>query len=201
MEIVENLEKSDGDEIYDQNKENYVPLIDVHIPTHRKSFEIKKLDPRIIPFVHTKGIDFILNFSSVASQLEKFDIVLDLDNTLIAAFLEDSIDDLEKIPNKYEKISINGTSLIIIRRPGLETFLNEISKFANLILYTNAVRSYADKVLDLIDPYRIYFRDRVIACENETSSYSLKNLQEIISRLNYHINPDTTFIIDDQISV
>ncbi|CAG9335941.1 unnamed protein product [Blepharisma stoltei] len=183
----------------ESDKENVIPTLPIQIPSSRTNTENKKKDPRIIPFLHTKGIDFLINTESIRGQLEKFIVILDLDNTLVSAHEGNELKQLQtKCQYIYEQVIVDKLALAIIRRPGLDNFLKEISKFCELYLYTNAIRPYAEKVLQLIDPDGKYFGRRIIACEANYSVTSQKSIEEISRRLDVKVNPEMVIIIDDQ---
>ena len=48
----------------------------------------------------------------------------------------------------------------VIIRPGLDVFLEEMSKMYDLVLYTANIEDVADKVLGHIDPNQKYFKHR-----------------------------------------
>lgn len=76
-------------------------------------------------------------------------LVLDLDETLVhSSFIA--------IPEADFKIevSLDGKDFVIyvVKRPGVEEFLTELSKHYELVLFTASVEKYAQKVTQLIDP-------------------------------------------------
>lgn len=46
-------------------------------------------------------------------------------------------------------------------RPGVDYFLEEMSKFYTLVLWTASTKDYADKILEYIDPGHTYFKFRL----------------------------------------
>jgi len=58
-------------------------------------------------------------------------------------------------------INVNGTQLLIRKRPFLEEFLKEAAERFELIAYTAGSAEYANLVLDTLDPYGKYFRHRL----------------------------------------
>ena len=51
--------------------------------------------------------------------------------------------------------------VFVVKRPGVDEFLNRLSKHYELIIYTASLSKYADPVLDYLDPkglcsYRLY---------------------------------------------
>lgn len=73
----------------------------------------------------------------------KLKIVLDLDNTLIYS----STKKLDKLTNG---LKIND-KFYVYKRPYLDLFLQTLSEFCELALYTSATQDYADTILNFID--------------------------------------------------
>ncbi|KAI0501929.1 hypothetical protein KFK09_016874 [Dendrobium nobile] len=102
-----------------------------------------------------------------AEALEKLTIVLDLDETLVCAYEASSLPDIVRIQaidaglkcfelecktvdkdaEGREKIN----HVIVFERPGLEDFLEQTSKFADLVLFTAGLEGYARPLVDVID--------------------------------------------------
>ena len=83
-------------------------------------------------------------------------LILDLDETLVHADFENIYKkhDIEiKFKDKNEIFSVG-----IFIRPYLTEFLDSISKIFDIGIYTASVKSYADAILDRIDPTKIYFK-------------------------------------------
>lgn len=91
---------------------------------------------------------------------KEFTLVLDLDETLIhselerTSFLEEEI--IVKIGNSIEKYYVK-------IRPFARDFLKNLSQFFELVIFTAALKEYADKVIDYLDPCgfikRRFYRD------------------------------------------
>ena len=78
-------------------------------------------------------------------SIKEFSLVLDLDETLISF-----------------KVDENDDSKGILRfRPGLDYFLNLVSKYYELIIFTAATKEYADPILDAIETNQLYFDYRL----------------------------------------
>ena len=54
-------------------------------------------------------------------------------------------------------------TLVVFERPGVRQFLAQLSKFAELVLYTAGNASYAQPLADLLDPHGQLFRARLFA--------------------------------------
>jgi CTD small phosphatase-like protein 2 len=88
----------------------------------------------------------------------KYTLAVDLDETLCHCSLEDFPDASHKFNVKFQgeiyQISVR-------LRPHLEEFLQRLCTNFELILFTASKRIYADKLLDILDPKRRYFRHRL----------------------------------------
>lgn len=85
-------------------------------------------------------------------------MVLDLDETLMFSSLS-VIPDAEysfQTPFQDQKYKVYMTL-----RPGVQEFLQSMSKVYELFVYTSAKKSYAEKILDVLDPKRNLFRHRL----------------------------------------
>jgi len=59
-------------------------------------------------------------------------------------------------------LEISSTAYKLTLRPGLDSLLSELSAFADLYLYAETSAEEVYKVLEVIDPNRVYFQKRVI---------------------------------------
>ncbi|KAJ0705246.1 putative protein-serine/threonine phosphatase [Helianthus annuus] len=100
-------------------------------------------------------------------RLEKLTVVLDLDETLVCAYETSSLPDsirkqatqagltwfeLECVSSDKEsdgKPKVNYVT--VFERPGLHEFLSQLSKFADLVLFTAGLEGYAKPLVDRID--------------------------------------------------
>jgi CTD small phosphatase-like protein 2 len=83
---------------------------------------------------------------------------LDLDETLITS----SLQPLSKVDHEIDIINGNETTHIYLSmRPYVKEFIKDISSFMEIVIFTASQKEYADKVLDLLDPGRIYIRHRL----------------------------------------
>ncbi|ESQ38668.1 hypothetical protein EUTSA_v10029269mg [Eutrema salsugineum] len=113
------------------------------------------------------------NKPACLNKEKKLHLVLDLDHTLLHTILVSQLTQKEKylieevdsrvdlwrfdkgLPNEY----------FIKLRPFVREFLQEANKLFSLYVYTMGSYSYAQTVLNLIDPGRVYFGNRVITRE------------------------------------
>lgn len=90
---------------------------------------------------------------------KRISLVLDLDETLVHC----SVEPLPN-PDLVFEVELSGNTYIIyvLKRPYMEEFLREVSKYFEVIVFTASRKAYASKLLDLIDPgrrlikYRLY---------------------------------------------
>ncbi|KRX08928.1 HAD-like domain [Pseudocohnilembus persalinus] len=132
-----------------------------------------------------------------------FNLVLDLDNTLIHS-------SPSKINNSIPcQISFkSGCKMTyhIKKRQHLQEFLQELSKYYNIIIYTAQEQEYADPIINIIDPKKIikkrYYRDN---CTKHPNGF-IKDLQLVCpdmskvvmidtSKFSTQLNEDNTLII------
>ncbi|KAJ3669440.1 hypothetical protein LUZ60_011390 [Juncus effusus] len=105
--------------------------------------------------------------ASSLESLDKLTVVLDLDETLVCAYETCSLTDFVRCQatqaglNSFEiqflssHKEIDGkpkmNHVTVFERPGLDEFLQEVSKFADLVLFTAGLEGYARPLVDKID--------------------------------------------------
>ena len=103
------------------------------------------------------------NYKDIKSPLCKLKIILDLDNTLIYS----TFSKRDSLPNG---ICIDD-KLYVYKRPYLDIFLQTLSKFCELVIYTSSTQEYADKVLNFIDSNQLIheklYRQNCIYVDNK----------------------------------
>ena len=121
-------------------------------------------------------------------------LLLDLDETLIYTDFSQKYEKHDYVyegllGDVYGKVGINF-------RPGLKKFLEFTSKNFEVVLFTSAIKYYADKVLELIDPertlfsYRLYREDCIDICDY----FKIKDLRILGNR-----QIDNLFLIDNNL--
>ncbi|EUD68645.1 hypothetical protein C922_01045 [Plasmodium inui San Antonio 1] len=158
--------------------EKYSSLYDLH--------EIKILSPHILKTkFHKQGK------SSYHSSLKdgKLILLLDLDNTLLQATsfakynmelpLENFVDENGE-PELYKFFLPHYNFFYYLKfRPYVRQFLQILSLYYELSIYTNATREYADVVIAILDPDRTLFADRIVARCNSADREENKNFSKI----------------------
>ncbi|KAH7667603.1 carboxy-terminal domain RNA polymerase II polypeptide A small phosphatase protein [Dioscorea alata] len=104
---------------------------------------------------------------SAAEPIGKLTVVLDLDETLVCAYETSSLHPLIRSQainsglKCFEMECVSGEKdvegkqkvnhVIVFERPGLQEFLQQISEFADLVLFTAGLEGYASPLVDRID--------------------------------------------------
>ncbi|KAL8956985.1 MAG: hypothetical protein Q9193_005630 [Seirophora villosa] len=138
---------------------------------------------------------------------KKLSLVVDLDQTVIQACVEPTIGEWKRNPENPNHEAVKdvrefqlvedtggarGCWYFIKLRPGLEDFLERMSKIYEMHIYTMGTRGYAQKIAEIIDPERKYFGDRILS-RDESGSLVAKNLQRL-----FPVDTKMVLIIDDR---
>lgn len=138
---------------------------------------------------------------------KKLSLVVDLDQTIIHATVDPTVAEWqkdEKSPNHAAVKDVRAFQLVdegpgarncwyyIKLRPGLQEFLQAVSKLYELHIYTMGTRAYAQNIATIIDPERKIFGDRILS-RDESGSLVAKNLQRL-----FPVDTKMVVIIDDR---
>lgn len=142
----------------------------------------------------------------------KLSLVVDLDQTIIHACIEPTVGEWQRDPSNPNHSAVkdvksfqlnddgprglaSGFTYYIKLRPGLEEFLEEISKMYELHVYTMGTRAYALNIAKIVDPDQKLFGNRVIS-RDENGSITSKSLHRL-----FPVSTDMVVIIDDRADV
>ncbi|CAK4032178.1 RNA polymerase II subunit A C-terminal domain phosphatase [Lecanosticta acicola] len=140
----------------------------------------------------------------------RLSLVVDLDQTVIHASVEPTIGEWQSDPSnpnhealkdvcKFQLLddipSRSGTWYYIKLRPGLKEFLNTMSEYYEMHIYTMGTRAYAENIARIIDPERKVFGDRILS-RDESGSMTAKNLRRL-----FPVDTKMVIIIDDRADV
>jgi Dullard-like phosphatase family protein len=115
--------------------------------------------------IFTKKKKFVRCSSGFLNQnTERITLFIDLDNTLIFS----SLNKLDNI--KTKNFAFIDNKYYVYKRPHLDDFLNTISQFCDVSIYTASVKEYADKIIDYIDKNKVianrYYRHDCVYINN-----------------------------------
>jgi len=138
---------------------------------------------------------------------KKLSLVVDLDQTIIHATVDPTVAEWQKDVNNPNHEAVKdvrafqlvddgpgarGCWYFIKLRPGLLSFLHEISKQYELHIYTMGTRAYAQNIAKIVDPDRKIFADRILS-RDESGSMTAKNLKRL-----FPVDTKMVVIIDDR---
>ena len=115
-------------------------------------------------------------------------LILDLDETLVHSCFKpvDNMNNNLQRPDMLLKIKFHSKyhDVFVYKRPFVEEFLEKMSKYYNLIIFTASVQEYADPLLDQLDKNRFiklrYYRN---SCLLDKNGKFIKNLLTIYNDL------------------
>lgn len=137
----------------------------------------------------------------------KLSLVVDLDQTIIHATVDPTVGEWqedESNPNHEAVKHVRkfylqddgqvgkGMCYYIKLRPGLQEFLQNVSRYYELHIYTMATRAYAEEIAKLVDPDRKLFANRILS-RDESGSMNQKNLKRL-----FPVDTKMVVIIDDR---
>lgn len=151
------------------------------------------------------------------SEARKLILVVDLDQTVIHATVDPTVGEWQQDPLNPNYPFVSDVKSFFLEeeppippgwtgpkpsatkcwyyvklRPGLETFLKQVSKLYELHIYTMATRNYALAISKIIDPNGEYFGDRILS-RDESGLITHKNLKRL-----FPVDQSMVAIIDDR---
>lgn len=93
----------------------------------------------------------------------RWNIVFDIDHTLIFSFATDLVTiEPGKIENSARLTLSNNITLFLSLRKNTTDLLEYLGSFCNLYVYSHGLKEYVLKILSVIDPHELYFKERHI---------------------------------------
>jgi len=132
---------------------------------------------------------------------EKLNLVLDLDETLLNSLTLPKCFDLNSLPTGTPRSAINeifcgGCHILVILRPYLIEFLERVSKFFNIYIYSLGRYEYVMAALDVFDKERKYINRSRVFKKRDCSSKPV--FQKSLANLNMTAEQrEKTLILDD----
>ena len=138
---------------------------------------------------------------------KKLSLVVDLDQTIIHATVDPTVADWQKDELNPNHEAVKDVRAFLLKddgpgnrgcwyyvklRPGLQQFLENVSKMYELHIYTMGTRQYAKHIADIIDSDHKVFGDRILS-RDESGSMTAKNLQRL-----FPVDTKMVVIIDDR---
>ena len=138
---------------------------------------------------------------------KRLSLVVDLDQTIIQATVDPTVADWQKDEHNPNHDAVKDVRAFLLKddgpgnrgcwyyiklRPGLQDFLQNVSKIYELHIYTMGTRAYAKNIADIIDPEHRIFGDRILS-RDESGSSTAKNLQRL-----FPVDTKMVVIIDDR---
>lgn len=214
----ENVKIVEATDLNSVSNQDYIPLVQTistdsfssipnaapQFPTRLELLEVPKdrepkikLDPRIKNY---RDINPSLFFEAHnINNIEKLHLVIDIDQTILEAMNQEDI----KFPPKVDFKEISFTvknkvyKYIVSLRPGLNTFLTNISRFSKLWIYTASNLAYLTEILKIVDPEGIFFQNRFI-CADDNEKMNFKYLTTLTQKFP-DFDESLALIIDDKI--
>ena len=165
MSIIKEIKNSSFNNSHLKNKDiDYIPSYKNTIDNYNNYVESVLISLKTFPKINyeeqiRKISNSIMKKNKSLKELKNSNkklLILDLDETLVHADFENIFKnhDIEiKFKDKNEIFSVG-----VFLRPYLTEFLDSISKIFDIGIFTASVKSYADAILDRIDPTKIYFK-------------------------------------------
>ncbi|CDW80669.1 nli interacting factor-like phosphatase family protein [Stylonychia lemnae] len=125
-------------------------------------------------------------------------LILDMDETLIHAAASSEIENYPVKPNiitQFDDPDDNRLEIAIFFRPYLHTFLKNMAKYFQIVIFTASDQNYADCILNIVDPERLYIDMRMYRpfCKSTDFGY-IKDLSIIQNR-----NLENVVIVDNNL--
>ncbi|CAB4406829.1 unnamed protein product [Rhizophagus irregularis] len=131
----------------------------------------------------------------------KLSLIVDLDQTLIHATIDPTVEEWIKdgndVAEDVRKFTLPDSPIVyyIKLRPGLKEFLRSVSKIYEPHIYTMGTRNYASAVANVIDPDNTIFNERILS-RDESGSMTQKDIRRL-----FPCDNSMVVVIDDRADV
>jgi hypothetical protein len=161
--------------------------------------------------------DGIFNTKLNAILVNKYNLVLDLDETLVRTKTSSSIKDK---PNKFSdesaeeyEFNVNNMKYICFVRPGTKELLAWGCQIFNIMIVTNSIWVYAKEIIQILDPNREHLLKGIDLNDNNQLNKILKTRKDMVPHpkipkplgqkdlLKFNLSPFETVILDDDASI
>lgn len=132
--------------------------------------------------------------STTSTTSKKFTLILDLDETLIRSIITSDINKINQLKNMSNLLLhyLNGNNhIFVFYRPHMLHFLQEMSKYFDICVFTNGVQSYADIIITMINTITSY--TYISRWYSRTGEYPFYKYISLID----HVDTSKVIIIDD----
>lgn len=190
-------DENDDDDVFDKekagaggaSKENASKLIDLELVRLIKFCnDLQKNNKHKDEYQE----DLMMKALEIGKKTKEKTLILDMDETMIATKFEGK--DTKNFKGDFD-FEFLGKTISVSFRPYLFETLEKLSQFYEIIAFTAGVQTYADQILDRIDPQKKIFkkrlyRDSCIKCEE----FYIKDLDVIMDR-----QKENLIIVDNSI--
>ncbi|KAJ3050024.1 Carboxy-terminal domain (CTD) phosphatase [Rhizophlyctis rosea] len=140
-------------------------------------------------------IDSVTNEQLIKDR--KLTLILDLDQTLIHATVDPTIEEWRKDqtnPN-HNAAMASGPTYYIKLRPGTKEFLQNMRALYDMHVYTMGTRNYAEHVAEVLDPGKDIFKEKILS-RDESGSFVHKSIERLFPK-----DQSMAVIVDDRADV
>ena len=141
----------------------------------------------------------LLNMNKSKNIIKKKTLILDLDETLVHS----GFNQFKRKSDIILNINVDGKNhtIYVLKRPFVDHFLKEVSKYFEIIIFTASIQQYASALLDKLDKEKLLFNGRLYRqnCIFSNGLY-LKDIKQIGKNLEDMIiidNNPASFIINE----
>ncbi|KAF9202729.1 hypothetical protein BGZ49_007147 [Haplosporangium sp. Z 27] len=141
-----------------------------YIPDHTTTVEITAIAGQEGEHSHSQEIESTGLLGPIAPEHKgRKCLVLDLDETLVHSSIKPNPQADYVVPVEIDNQSHN---FYVLKRPGVETFLQKMGELYEVVIFTASLSKYADPAIDILDTHRVVkhrlFRE---SCFNHKGNY------------------------------